>query len=1609
MRKPFLGVLFYIKFKPIYIMAFLVLFARFSFAIDIDRRVIEPPGCNQPALHISPKTANMVRGEKKQFYASFITQFPTSQKNAAGVDIACPDNQLKTTRAASTTPSVSTMPQFQLTQENDLGASSKALPAIRIAWTSNNSGLAKVNNNGLVTIVGNSGRAVITAKAVVNGRAVTANAIINVSSPTYELVLRAEPKMLELGAGNSQKIRVAIYKQWSSGLSEPVLGNMATFYWRISDTNIATVEGGLVKAGPLPGDATITASAHYLGKQLSTTIPLIVTREEHELPVVKIEPYTILLQKKEEKVLLKATVDGLPVEVKWSSSKPEEIDVIDGYAVAKADVGSALITAELVRDIKHVPAVATAMIAKLSSELVEVPDQYVTDLSFSTEEEFKPINNPVYDEHSPMPNAMLRLDSSYLKGRKMPNEGDILSNFGKGSIKVTSVMTSGDEIVVKGQLPKLNEIFDELDVDFTSENIGNYVKKVESLSGRNFLSESTLLMDQSGNILQTSEASNEARSQVKCEFRIDWDTISNTALRFKIKNKQVLLFSLISTLKAEANITLLDFKYSLKCKAPLFKPRAITGLVIAPYVTFVPQLYAEGFVQFAAEGDFDPDSEFISPLVNTTLGGSGGIVYQNQQATLQSSIDPFDLDADMNMISEFFGDSTLTASASIGMDGGILTSILPGPFPIPAGSTGWDNFSLLDIKAPMARIKASRSVTVPSQAIVPQRQENYQGMDGKDSLEGQIFILREVSPGGFIKFILKLMGVEGSPSLVIPDPAFNLFSIENHWPQVTDFTTPAKNVYIGGFDKGHPLYESYPKSIDLEATISRWNEQLIPAWADPWQRMEIWRRPSGSGSDFSPFISDLRSSKYTYTPKAGEEGVYDLRAQIYYFPFINGMFFSSKPSVSPILQQVNVKSMPKLALSPNPIDHVQFPNTTQRYDFKVSNLSSSHATYTFEESLPWLEAPQGDINIEANGVTTHSLQLTCPNRIDDFVGILNIRNTLTDEVSSVNVYLSCRALIFDPRSQSVSASVGQHVTLSFDIKNNVNQSVQTTNSLPGFSLNETISLFAPNSTKTLSASRECKSKGTTNHVLSVDAYGYTHTANITLECKDPGQSAGDPHLYSFDRTKFDFQAKGEFVLARLREKGSEDDYSPSSIFEVQARQVEWGSRQVTVNKAVAMNVHGDRLGFYELSHIPDQGGRVMLNGVKLDLAPGAVRLLSMENGSSIQRLSNTQYLVSWENGASATVTIHRRFLNLALTPPSVSSTHELVGVLGNFDGNPDNDFKLRDGTQLPPKPSFAEFYNCVDHPCFAYDETNGWLIRTIEESLFDYIAGDGPLSFAPEPGIFFPFKEHKVSDFDEQGRTWAEKVCRNSGVKSAELLDSCMLDLLLTNDPNFAESIADMETSEVAPLKDGAARSCKQLRSSGIYQSGDYVIDTDGDGPNEPVTVYCDMTTGEGGWTFKYIADGKPTRRLTDDDSCKDHGLQLFAPRSKDDYAQARDYMLMTHHVNDGLGPLGIYHPKSGNEVIAKGLNMHTYSDNSAAQEGWLSTAGPDWWATDIITTSAGGEPNGDYTAKCWLDWRYDSDGNVHDYNDNYCKLEYSRYMCIHKDNLNLEHTNRSL
>ncbi len=191
----------------------------------------------------------------------------------------------------------------------------------------------------------------------------------------------------------------------------------------------------------------------------------------------------------------------------------------------------------------------------------------------------------------------------------------------------------------------------------------------------------------------------------------------------------------------------------------------------------------------------------------------------------------------------------------------------------------------------------------------------------------------------------------------------------------------------------------------------------------------------------------------------------------------------------------------------------------------------------------------------------------------------------------------------------------------------------------------------------------------------------------------PG-SEGDPHITTFDGLYYNFQEQGEFTLI-----GSSADN-----FKVQVRQEKSLSNPLTtVNTAVATIVDGNRVGFYALND-----SSILINGVEQSLESGDV--LKLGNGQI--EFDGEYHTLTNENGDIIFIDLKSRSLdiNVALASNREGNT---FGLLGNNNGNQNDDLVLEDGIEIDP----ANFNQFVE------SYADNWRISS-DESLFDYQKGE---------------------------------------------------------------------------------------------------------------------------------------------------------------------------------------------------------------------------------------------------------------------------------------------
>ncbi len=292
-----------------------------------------------------------------------------------------------------------------------------------------------------------------------------------------------------------------------------------------------------------------------------------------------------------------------------------------------------------------------------------------------------------------------------------------------------------------------------------------------------------------------------------------------------------------------------------------------------------------------------------------------------------------------------------------------------------------------------------------------------------------------------------------------------------------------------------------------------------------------------------------------------------------------------------------------------------------------------------------------------------------------------------------------------------------------------------------------------------------------------------------------GKSYGDPHIITFDGYKYSFQMVGEFILTK----------TTSGEFELQARQKAVPNQQLSLNTAVAMKVGNNRIAFYS-QDFPDGNTNtpVRVNGKPVDINGS----FSVADGVSISAISSNYYVVNTATGNEVTLTLGEfsgfPFINIS---PLVSSSYpgQFIGLLGNFNGNQDDEMQTRKGKFIlgDSESSYGEITQALENfsplplplsqaQSLYFEKLyrefgDSWRI-TPEESLFDYAPGESTASFTNRS---FPSQYLTLNSLLPNQVRQAQEVCQDAGV-SVELMEGCIFDVAATGDNSFAQAAADL-------------------------------------------------------------------------------------------------------------------------------------------------------------------------------------------------------------------------
>ncbi len=268
----------------------------------------------------------------------------------------------------------------------------------------------------------------------------------------------------------------------------------------------------------------------------------------------------------------------------------------------------------------------------------------------------------------------------------------------------------------------------------------------------------------------------------------------------------------------------------------------------------------------------------------------------------------------------------------------------------------------------------------------------------------------------------------------------------------------------------------------------------------------------------------------------------------------------------------------------------------------------------------------------------------------------------------------------------------------------------------------------------------------------------------------PGEGTyhGEPHLTTFDGLGYDFQAVGEFVLAR------------GDNFEIQTRYaaIRPGA---SVGTAVAMRIGADIVGVY--AHADDSVS-LLINGTAVVLEDGQ----SIPVGGGSAYFDGDNYVVTNEQGEGFTAHIlHGREIGAILNEvrPFLGDGREnaVEGLLGDFDGETTNDLQLADGTVLGTSLPSTLLYG---------DFADAWRI-TQEQSLFIYGDGESTETFTNRN---FPEQAVTLATLDPAVVAAARAIVLGTGLVEGTFdFDAAVFDVAITGDPAFATDAAALPPS----------------------------------------------------------------------------------------------------------------------------------------------------------------------------------------------------------------------
>lgn len=271
-----------------------------------------------------------------------------------------------------------------------------------------------------------------------------------------------------------------------------------------------------------------------------------------------------------------------------------------------------------------------------------------------------------------------------------------------------------------------------------------------------------------------------------------------------------------------------------------------------------------------------------------------------------------------------------------------------------------------------------------------------------------------------------------------------------------------------------------------------------------------------------------------------------------------------------------------------------------------------------------------------------------------------------------------------------------------------------------------------------------------------------------------GRSNGDPHMTTLDGKKYDFQNAGDYILTQNGER-----------FQIQTRQTRHNEK-ISVNGAMVMDINGDVFEAYvQGEESQGDGISMMLNNEPVSIGDNPMVL---KNGGVLSKVGK-KYKVDFPTGEQVQFS-NRTFQKSALLDIDVfvpNCREGYDGLLGNNDGNPNNDIVIR--TPLENDTSNNRTWANNTHDDVFGNNRRNDDVRQRQQSDLRFISEEfGPQFLTNEdnnlfsnpwlnlpPYVMFPQEHLTLAELDDKQIEEGLKTCREKGVDEADLM-GCVYD-----------------------------------------------------------------------------------------------------------------------------------------------------------------------------------------------------------------------------------------